>query len=78
MDVLREFGLTGGTITTGDDTAFIYSLYGFGMVRELELHEEAGFHPLEVIKHATVNGATLLGLGDRLGRMQGYWPTCWW
>ena len=73
MDVLREFGLKGGTITTGDDTAFIYSLYGFGMVRELELHEEAGFHPLEVIKHATVNGATLLGLGDRLGRVrQGY------
>ncbi len=29
--------------------------------------------PLEVIKHATVNGAKLLGLEDRLGRVrQGY------
>ncbi len=73
MDVLREFGVKGGTITTGDDTSFIYSLFGFGLVRELELHEEAGFHPLEVIRHATVNGATLLGMGDRLGRVrQGY------
>jgi imidazolonepropionase-like amidohydrolase len=73
MDALKSFGHKGGTITTGDDAGFIYSLYGFGLVRELELHEEAGFHPLEVIKHATVNGATLLGMGDKLGRVrQGY------
>ena len=39
-------------------------------MRELELHEEAGFHPLDVITHATVNGATLLGMGDRLGRVR--------
>lgn len=70
MDALREFGIRGGVITTGDDAGYIWSVYGFGLVRELELHEEAGFHPLEVIKHATVNGATLLGLGDRLGRVR--------
>jgi imidazolonepropionase-like amidohydrolase len=70
MDALRSFGIKGGRITTGDDAGFIYSLYGFGLIRELELHEEAGFHPLEVIKHATVNGATLLGVGDRLGRVR--------
>ncbi len=73
MDALRSFSRKGGTITTGDDAGFIYSLYGFGLVRELELHEEAGFHPLEVIRHGTVNGAALLGMGDRLGRVrQGY------
>jgi len=73
MDALRAFGTKGGVITTGDDAGFIHSLYGFGLIRELELHEEAGFHPLEVIKHATVNGATLLGMGDKLGRVrQGY------
>ena len=60
----------GGLITTGDDAGYIYSLYGFGLVRELELHEEAGFHPLEVIAHATTNGAQLLGLGDRLGKVR--------
>ena len=70
MDALREFGVKGGTITTGDDAAYIYSLYGFGMIRELELHEEAGFHPLEVLRHATWNGARLLGLDNRLGKVR--------
>jgi hypothetical protein len=73
MDALREFGVKGGLITVGDDAGFIYSLYGFGQVHELELMEEAGFHPLEVIKHATANGAELVGMADRLGRVrQGY------
>lgn len=73
MDALKSFGNKGGVITTGDDAGFIHSLYGFGLVRELELHEEAGFHPLDVIKHGTVNGATLLGMGDKVGRVrQGY------
>jgi imidazolonepropionase-like amidohydrolase len=73
MGLLREFSNKGGVITVGDDAGFIYNLYGFGYVRELELMEEAGFEPLEVIKHATVNGAQLLGLEDRLGRIrEGY------
>lgn len=70
MDALRHFGIKGGLITTGDDAGYIHSLYGFGMIRELELHEEAGFHPLEVIQHATANGAKMVGLGDRLGRVR--------
>lgn len=70
MDALREFANKGGSITTGDDAGFIFNLYGFGLVRELELLEEAGFQPLEVIKFATVNGAKLIGMGDRLGRVR--------
>jgi imidazolonepropionase-like amidohydrolase len=73
MGALREFANKGGIITTGDDAGFIYNLYGFGLVRELELLEEAGFQPLEVIRQATVNGAQLVGMDDRLGRVrQGY------
>ena len=70
MDALNHFGRRGGLITTGDDAGYMYSLYGFGLIRELELHEEAGFHPLEVPKHATVNGARMLGLADKLGRVR--------
>ena len=70
MDALRHFARHGGVVTTGDDAGYIYSLYGFGLVRELELHEEAGFHPLEVLAHATSNGARLLGFGDRLGKVR--------
>jgi imidazolonepropionase-like amidohydrolase len=70
MDTLREFGAKGGLITTGDDAGYIYSLYGFGIARELELHEEAGFQPLEVIEHATWNGARMIGMDDRLGKVR--------
>ena len=71
MATLLAFGRKGGTITVGDDAGYLYgSLYGFGTVRELELQEEAGFAPLEVIRHATVNGAEVLGLADKLGRVR--------
>jgi adenine deaminase len=70
MDALKEFGVKGGIISTGDDAGFIYSMYGFGLIRELELHEEAGFHPLEVIEHGTWNGARVLGLEDKIGKVR--------
>jgi imidazolonepropionase-like amidohydrolase len=70
MDAVREFANKGGMVTTGDDAGYIYSMYGFGIARELELQEEAGFQPLEVIEHATWNGARLLGLDDRLGKVR--------
>jgi imidazolonepropionase-like amidohydrolase len=70
MEALKEFALKGGVITVGDDAGFIYSLYGFGHVHEMELLEEAGFHPLEVIKMATANGAKMIGMEDRLGRVR--------
>ena len=71
MATVLEFGRKGGTITVGDDAGYLYgSLYGFGVVRELELQQEAGFAPVEVLRHATVNGATVLGLQDKLGRVR--------
>jgi len=67
---VREFADKGGIVTTGDDAGFIWSMYGFGIARELELQEEAGFRPLEVIEHATWNGAKLIGMEDRLGKVR--------
>jgi len=60
MRFLNEYKNRGGRVTTGSDSGFIYKLYGFGYVRELELLEEAGFHPLEVVRAATMDGAELL------------------
>ena len=54
----------------GSDTGYIYSLYGFGYIQELELLQEAGFHPLEVIRSATKIGAEILGKDDELGTVQ--------
>ena len=70
MSVVREFGKKGGLVTTGDDAGYIYSMYGFGIARELELQQEAGFDPLEVIEHATWNGARMVGLDDRIGKVR--------
>jgi hypothetical protein len=55
MAALREFDRLGGTIGAGEDSGFIYQMYGFGLIRTLELHQEAGFHPLKIIQHATGN-----------------------
>ncbi len=67
---LRSFEQKGGTIACGDDAGFIYQLYGYGLIREMELHQEAGFHPLKVIEHCTGNGALILGEQNRLGRVR--------
>jgi imidazolonepropionase-like amidohydrolase len=60
MQFLNDFKNAGGVVTTGSDSGFIYKLYGFDYIRELELLREAGFHPVEVIRSATLNGATKL------------------
>jgi hypothetical protein len=70
MQALRDFAHYGGIITTGEDAGFIYQMYGFGYLRELQLQQEAGFHPLEVIQHATGNGAKVLGRDHELGRIK--------
>jgi cytosine/adenosine deaminase-related metal-dependent hydrolase len=73
MDALRRFERKGGIIGCGDDAGFIYELYGFALVREMELHAEAGFHPLKIIEHCTGNNARILGEESRLGRVRVGW-----
>jgi cytosine/adenosine deaminase-related metal-dependent hydrolase len=70
MHFLNDYKNAGGIVTTGSDSGFIYKLYGFDYIREFELLREAGFHPLEVIRSATYNGALQLhkprGMEDQL------------
>jgi cytosine/adenosine deaminase-related metal-dependent hydrolase len=70
MAALRDFERMGGLIGVGEDAGFIYQMYGFGVIRELELHQEAGFHPLKVIQHATMNNAMILGHETEIGRVR--------
>lgn len=73
MNAVRDFARMGGIVTAGEDAGYIYQMYGFGYLRELELHHEAGFHPLKVFEHATLNGARVLGEERRLGRVRAGW-----
>ena len=70
MAALRQFDRLGGLIGMGDDAGFIYQMYGFGLIRGMELHQEAGFHPLKIIQQATGNNAKILGQENRLGRVR--------
>lgn len=70
MRAVLEFERRGGIVGAGEDAGFIYQMYGFGLIRELELHQEAGFQPLKVIQHATGNNAKILGQEDKLGRVR--------
>jgi imidazolonepropionase-like amidohydrolase len=70
MAAVRDFEKRGGVVGTGDDAGFIYSMYGFGLLRELELQQEAGFPTLKVIQHATSNGAKILGEESHLGKVR--------
>jgi imidazolonepropionase-like amidohydrolase len=64
----RQFVASGGLLIAGPDpTGNGGVIPGFGDQRGLELLVEAGFSPLEAIRIATLNGATYLGLADRIG-----------
>jgi len=58
--LLNDYKKLGGRVTASADAAFIYNTYGFGNIHEMELLQEAGFHPLEVIQAATYNPAMTL------------------
>ncbi len=70
MKAVREFANMGGVVGVGEDAGYIYMLYGFSLIRELELHQEAGFHPIDVVQHATGNNAKILGMEKQLGRIR--------
>jgi imidazolonepropionase-like amidohydrolase len=57
MRLINDYKKMGGRVACGSDSGFIYKTFGFGYIEELELLQEAGFHPLEVIQAATMNGA---------------------
>ena len=88
MKAVRDFADKGGLVGAADDAGFIYTLYGFTYLSELELLQEAGFHPIDVIQCATGNNAKLMGLENELGpgapgfpgrphphRRESRWPT---
>ena len=70
MAALRDFARRGGVIGVGEDAGFIYQLYGFALIRELELQQEAGFHPIKVLQHVAMNNARILGMEGRIGRVR--------
>ena len=68
MEFERDFYNDGGLLLAGlDPTGGGGVVAGFGDERELELLVEAGFTPEQAIKIYTLNGATYLGIANRVG-----------
>ncbi len=70
MAFVNEYKNRGGRVTAGSDCGYIYNLYGFGYIEELELLREAGFSSLEVIHAATLQGARQLGIDGDVGSVR--------
>ena len=70
MQFVNEYKNKGGRVTAGSDSGFLFQLYGFAYIRELELLREAGFHPLEVVRSATLYGAQALGMEKEIGSIE--------
>jgi hypothetical protein len=70
MQFLNEYKNRGGRVGIGTDCGYSFNLYGFAFVREMELLREAGFHPLEVVRAATLSGAEALGMAEEIGTVE--------
>jgi Amidohydrolase family len=70
MQFVNEYKNRGGRVTAGSDSGFLYQLYGFAYIRDLELLREAGFHPLEVVRSASLYGAQAIGMEKEIGSIE--------
>ena len=64
MKWVKTFHERGGLLTAGSDDPGIGAIK---LIRELELMQEAGIHPLDVVKVATTNAYQALGMTDNCG-----------
>ncbi len=64
----KRFVTAGGLLLAGPDPTSSGGIVpGFGDLREIELLVEGGFTLEQAVRVATLNGATYLGLADRIG-----------
>ena len=64
MRFVREFWERGGQLALSPDAGGSFGLYGFNNVREMELYQEAGLDPVDIIEVASTGAARVLGLDE--------------
>jgi len=64
MKWVKTFHERGGILTAGSDDG---GIGGIQVIRELELMQEAGIHPIDVIRVATTNAYQVLGMSKHCG-----------
>ena len=64
MKWVKAFHERGGMLTVGSDEG---GIGGIAVIRELELMQETGIHPIDVVKVATTNAYQVLGMTKNCG-----------
>jgi imidazolonepropionase-like amidohydrolase/ABC-type multidrug transport system permease subunit len=67
---LRRAFAAGVHLVVGTDAGNYGTFHGPSLHREMELWQEFGVPPTEILKAATANAADLLAAGDRIGRIK--------
>ena len=68
MEIVYKISQAGGKITAGTDVPFVP--FGLSLHVELQLYEQAGLSPFQVLRTATTNAAESLGVENDLGSIQ--------
>ena len=69
-NLLKDLSDHDARIVAGTDSGWLYEVAGFSLHEELELMQEAGLTPYQILVTTTVNPARMLGLENRLGTIE--------
>lgn len=70
MTFINEYKNRGGRVVAGTDPGFMWVNFGFGLIRNLEMLQEAGFTTREALDAATIKSAEHLGMQSQVGSIE--------
>jgi imidazolonepropionase-like amidohydrolase len=70
MAFVNDYKNRGGRVIAGSDAGYFWTIAGFALIRNMELLQEAGFTPLEVIRAATLDSAEFLRIDKTTGSVE--------
>lgn len=66
----RDYVAKGGKVLVGTDSPLYYQVPGYDTHKELELLVQGGLTPQQAIRAATIDAATVLNMGEKLGTIE--------
>ncbi|MBL8271572.1 amidohydrolase family protein [Steroidobacter sp.] len=70
MTFINEYKNRGGRVVAGSDPGFMWVNFGFGLIRNLEMLQEAGFTIQQALDAATIKSAEHLGMQSQIGSIE--------
>jgi hypothetical protein len=70
MSFVNDYKNRGGRVTVGSDSGYIYQIYGFGTIQEMEMLREGRLPSAGSVRSASLSGAEALGESASLGSIE--------